>query len=115
MPYAEPVSIGRPTKLDDLTSKRILDAIAEGGSRHRARPQFDVARLAREGTSGSGTVSGLRRPFKSAEADAELAMVRVVRGAAEMSWQAAAWWLERRRPKAYALRKERFFWNGSVR
>lgn len=40
-----------------------------------------------------------------AEADAEVAMMARVMQAAQMSWQAAAWWLERRRQADFALRR----------
>ena len=36
---------------------------------------------------------------KKAEAEAEVRNVGVIQAAAARSWQAAAWWLERRRPK----------------
>jgi hypothetical protein len=43
---------------------------------------------------------------KAAEADAELAMVQRVRTAADDSWQAAAWWLERKMKQDWSARQE---------
>jgi hypothetical protein len=43
---------------------------------------------------------------KAAEADAELAMVQRVRTAADESWQAAAWWLERKMKQDWSARQE---------
>jgi hypothetical protein len=40
-----------------------------------------------------------------AEADAEVSMMARVMQAAQVSWQAAAWWLERRRQADFALRR----------
>ena len=103
---------GRPTKLDDLTAKRILDAIAAGCSRTAAAEAARVGRATlmrwlRRGLEGEQPFRDFRDRMKKAEAEAESAMVAVIRSAAEGgTWQAAAWWLERRRPKTYALRRE---------
>ncbi|HKD34034.1 MAG TPA: hypothetical protein VKB73_11335 [Gaiellaceae bacterium] len=51
-----------------------------------------------------GSLEFLER-VKKAEADAEVRMVaQVARAAQEGTWQAAAWWLERRRPEDYGRR-----------
>ncbi len=103
---------GRPTKLDDLSAKRIVDAIAAGGSRSAAAEAARVHRstlmgwLAR-GREGDPAYFDFLDRVKKAEAEAENEMVAIVRKAAMSgTWQAAAWWLERRRPNAYALRRE---------
>jgi hypothetical protein len=103
---------GRPTKLDDITAKRIIDAIAAGATRaaaagaagvHRATLQTWLAK----GRDGDEEYRDFHDRTERAEAEAEVAMVGVVRAAAlSGTWQAAAWWLERRRPKLYALRRE---------
>ncbi len=104
--------IGRPSKLDDLTAKRIVDAIAAGGSRAAAAEAARVHRstlmtwLAR-GRNGEQPYRDFLDRVKKAEAEAELSMVAIVRTAATNgTWQAAAWWLERRRSRTYALRRE---------
>lgn len=103
---------GRPTKLDDLSAKKIVDTIAAGGSRSAAAGAARVHRstlmgwLAR-GRDGEPGYSDFLDRVKKAEAEAELAMVAVVRSAAVSgTWQAAAWWLERRRSTTYALRRD---------
>jgi transposase len=105
------MSVGRPTKLDDLVAKRITDAIAAGGSRSAAAEAARVHRstlmlwLAR-GRKGEAPYSDFLDRIRKAEADAENEMVVVVREAAKKNWCAAAWWLERRRPKIYSLRRD---------
>jgi hypothetical protein len=41
---------------------------------------------------------------RKAEADAQVRNVALIQRAAESTWQAAAWWLERRFPEDFALR-----------
>ncbi len=75
---------GRPTKLDDLTGKRVCDAIATGNTRRCA-----------------ATAAG-----EKADAEAEARQVTVIVDAAQAgAWQAAAWWLERRRSDRWARRE----------
>lgn len=101
---------GRPSKLDDLRAKRILDAIAEGASRTAAAAKGGIHKatlmewLARGRDGEPGYAEFLDR-VKAAEADIELKMVRVIHAAAPTSWQAAAWFLERTRPADYAKRE----------
>lgn len=103
---------GRPTKLNDLTAKKIIDTIAAGGSRAAAAAAAGVHpstvfRWLAEGRDEASPYREFRERIKGAEAEAEIAMVTVVREAAlKGTWQAAAWWLERRRPKLYALRRD---------
>jgi len=104
--------MGRPTKLDPERTERIVAAIAAGVSRSAAAEAAGIGRstlmrwlaAARDGDAGYQDFLDL---VKKAEADAEVAMVKVVKSAAESgTWQAAAWWLERRRPKHFALKRE---------
>lgn len=104
--------MGRPSKLDDLRAKRVVDAIAKGLSRTAAAAKARVHRatlmdwLAR-GRDGEQPYADFLDRVKEAEAKAEEAMVDCVRGAAldPKYWQAAAWWLERCRPADYAKRE----------
>jgi len=45
-----------------------------------------------------------RSAIEKAEADAQLRFEKIVADAAADTWQAAAWWLERRRPDDYRRR-----------
>ena len=102
--------MARPTSLDDLTAKRVIDAVAEG------LPRDTAARLARiapstlalwlkKGRDGLEPYSEFSDRVKDAEAQAERTLIGVIRTHAVDTWQAAAWLLERRMPKKYALRR----------
>lgn len=102
--------MARPTRLDDVTAQRIIGAIAKGLPRDTAAKLGAIAPttlyqwLAR-GRDGEEPYAQFLQRVKRAEAEAEDEMVARVRDAAATTWQAAAWWLERRRPQRWALRK----------
>jgi transposase len=102
--------MGRPLKLDDVTAQRIVAAVAKGLPRDTAAKLAAIAPrtlygwLAR-GRDGEEPYSQFLHRVKRAEAESEEEMVSRVREASKASWQAAAWWLERRRPERWALRK----------
>jgi hypothetical protein len=58
-----------------------------------------------KGKAGDPDYADFSERIKAAEAEAEEALMGVIRGHAADSWQAAAWLLERRMPKKYALRR----------
>jgi len=87
---------GRPSKYTPERVKRITDALAAGNSRKAA--------AAYGGISDDALGSWMRRyadfadAVKSAEAQAEVAHVaNIAQASRDGSWQASAWWLERRR------------------
>ena len=109
--------IGRPRLLTPERAERILDAIGKGATRVEAARAAGVhkATVLRWMQEGEAAESGLLRDFhdrvREADAAVSLAMCQVVTTAAHNgSWQAAAWWLERRRPDDYgrhlAVRRE---------
>lgn len=109
--------MSRPSKLDDLTAKRIIDAVGRGLPRDtsaklaRISPSTLYDWLAR-GRNGEEPYAEFLERVKAAEAKGEDELVAIVRAAAKDTderrgqWQAAAWLLERRRPEAYALKRE---------
>jgi len=104
--------MARPTKLDDVRAQKILQCIRSGGSRASAaglagiNPATLTDWMAR-GKSGEAPFDAFYAGIKAADAHAEQEMVGIVREAAKMgTWQAAAWWLERRRHKTYALKRD---------
>ncbi len=105
--------MGRPTLLDDLRAKRIVDAVAQGATRAVAAEAANVDRNTllgwlRKGREGVEPYASFLDRVKTAEAKGEAELLSTIRIASGKSWQAAAWLLERRHPKRYALRPERF-------
>lgn len=90
---------GRPGKYTPDRRKRILEALRQGNTRRVA--------VALAGISYETFCDWMRKhpdfseQCKNAEAEAELASVQIIRKAAIDTWQAAAWWLERRRPEEW--------------
>lgn len=80
----------------------LLDALRAGNTRRAASAyaQIDHATFYR----WIADDATLRDAVEKAEADAEArAVAIVIRAAQGGTWQAAAWWLERRRQETYAL------------
>lgn len=97
--------MGRRTKATDLRVATILDALRAGNTRRAAAAYGQVShetfyRWLRDDVTFSDAV-------EKAEADAEVrALAVIIRAAQGGTWQAAAWWAERRRPSDYALHQK---------
>jgi hypothetical protein len=90
---------GRPTKKTPERVEAILRALRAGNTRAAsarfAEIHYDTLyEWMRSDSDFSDAV-------EKAEADAEVRFVTKIATAAEETWQAAAWWLERRRPEDY--------------
>jgi transposase len=102
---------GRPTKLDDLTAKRICDAVATGNTRRCAATAAGVSYATikhwlQRGRAGEEPFAAFLARLEKADAEAEARAVKVIVDAAQAgTWQAAAWWLERRRSDRWARRE----------
>jgi transposase len=102
---------GRPTKLDDLTAKRICDAIATGNTRRCAATAAGVSyatikQWVRRGRAGEEPFAAFLARLEKADAEDEAKAVKGIVDAAQAgTWQAAAWWLERRRSDRWARRE----------
>ena len=100
---------GRPSKLDDATQQKFLEAVREGLPYSTAcalagigETTFAVWRQ-RADAEPESPYAGFMRALKEAEAEAEAANVKRIRSAADNGqWQAAAWILERRHPDKWA-------------
>lgn len=102
-------SPGRPSKLDDATQQKFLNAVREGLPYSTAcalagigETTFAVWRQ-RADAEPDSPYAGFMQALKEAEAEAEAANVKRIRSAADNGqWQAAAWILERRHPDKWA-------------
>jgi hypothetical protein len=93
--------MSRPTKLTPQVGDLILDALRRGNTRTAA---FESAGVHRSKISvWLARFATFRDAVTRAEAEAEARAVRRIDDAAEGgSWQASAWWLERRRHAEWA-------------
>jgi transposase len=101
-------SMGRISKLSPEVRKRLCDAVAAGNNRTVAAEFAGVGRstflswMAKGRCQKSGPYRDLLDAIKKAEADAEVRNVAIIQKAANKTWQAAAWWLERTHPDRWA-------------
>jgi hypothetical protein len=95
---------GRPTKYSDDVVKRITDAL-RGGNTRRAScaaggiDQTTFANWLKDNSDFSHAV-------EKAEGEAELRNLAVIQDATKTTWQAAAWWLERKHKQDWSSRVE---------
>jgi len=103
--------VGRQSKLNAERQARLCEALRAGNTRAAAADYAGIGertlyRWIRRGEDeGNGEYWRLWQAVKKAEADAEVRNVAIIQQAAKKTWQAAAWWLERRRPSRWALRQ----------
>ena len=105
------MSTGRPSALTPEVQRRLCDAIAAGNTRNDAAEYAGVGEstlrrwLAQGRHRRSGKFRALLAAVKKAEADAVVRNVAIIQKAAATSWQAAAWWLERKRDGDWSQNK----------
>lgn len=107
--------MGRPSKLDDLRAKRIVDALKAGHSfaaaaRAGGIDESTLADWRKRGAAGESEYSGFSRRVDEACQEAEDRCVRVLRSALEgedlkLATDTAWKWLARRRPLEWAEQK----------
>jgi hypothetical protein len=92
--------------------RHLCDAIAAGNTRHDAAEYAGVGEstlrfwLARGRRQRRGRYRTLLAAVKKAEADAVVRNVAIIQKAANKTWQAAAWWLERKRSQDWSQTKD---------
>ena len=102
---------GRPTKYKPETVEKILEALRGGNTRRASCAVADV--------SQDSLALWLRiypefaEAVEKAEGKAEAKMVSIIRDASETTWQAAAWWLERKHKQEWSSRVEQTGADGS--
>jgi transposase len=105
--------VARPTKYTPERAQQIVDALTAGNTRRAAAAAAGVSEDSLE--RWLGRFAGFAGAIQKAEAEAELDHVGTIQAAAANgSWQASAWWLERRRSDDWG-RKERVEIISSVR
>jgi hypothetical protein len=103
---------GRPTVLTPDVQRRICDAIAAGNTRHDAAEYAGVGAstvrtwLAKGRRQHRGKFRAFLTAVKKAEADAVVRNVAIIQKAGTTKWQAAAWWLERKRGEDWSQNKD---------
>ena len=96
--------VGRPSKRTPEREARLLEALRAGNTRKAACHYAAIS----DETFSTWQARDLDflDAVKKAEGDAEVRMVAQIAQAAQTgTWQAAAWWLERRRPDDYGRRE----------
>jgi hypothetical protein len=102
---------GRPTKYTEQNVNRILDALRGGNTR---RASCAVADVSQDSLAlWLRTYPEFAEAVEKAEGKAEAKMVSVIRDASETTWQAAAWWLERKHKAEWSSRVEQTGADGS--
>lgn len=104
---------GRPPKFNPEVAARVCEAVRAGVPRKDAAAYAGIndSTLYRWTERGRKSKKGAFWEFcqqvKKAESDAVVRNVAVIQKAAEREWQAAAWWLERRRPDDFGRKEKR--------
>lgn len=94
---------GRRTKATDARVGALLNALRAGNTRQASAAYAEINRATFYRWMDAD--ASLRDSIEKAEAEAEVRFAaQVARAATNGTWQAAAWWLERRRPSDFALR-----------
>ncbi len=98
---------GRPSKLTPEVEVKLLQALLASNTREAAAEYAGVGartlrRWLQQGRDNpDGPYGGLVAVLKQKESEAVIRNVAIIQEAAKRSWQAAAWWLERRYPREW--------------
>ena len=102
---------GRPTKYTEQTVAKLLEALRGGNTR---RASCAVADISQDSLAlWLRTYPEFAEAVEKAEGKAEASMISVIKNAADTTWQAAAWWLERKHKAEWSSRVEQTGADGS--
>ena len=107
---AKTATLGRPTKFNEQTRKKILWALRLGNYRKTAAEYAGISERTIcdwlfKGAEGETTeYADFHRDVLEAEQAAEVRALGVIQQAANRDWKAAAWFLERKFPERYCVR-----------
>lgn len=102
--------MGRRTKLTPDTQENVIKALRAGNSRRDSALYAGISEqtfyswMAR-GREGEALYEEFLEAVEKAEAHSVVRNVAIIQRAAEETWQAAAWWLERKRPDEWGRRQ----------
>lgn len=91
--------LGRPSVMTKTVREAVLNALRRGRSRMAAASEANVSYDSLKRLSVAD--EAFNAAILSAEAEYEGKCIDALTSAMPDSWQAAAWWLERRRPRVY--------------
>jgi len=95
--------VARPTKYTPERAQQIAAALAAGNTRLASAASAGITQRTFE--RWMARFDGFVEAVEKAEAEAELAHVATIKAASEGgTWQASAWWLERRRSDDWGKR-----------
>lgn len=102
--------MGRPSSYCEEIHNAICASLANGAPREAAAKAAGIShdtmhRWMRRGESGETPYASFRDDVIKAEGEAVLKFVKVIHDSAPKNWQAAAWWLERRRPRDFSAER----------
>lgn len=102
---------GRPTKYSDDVVKHITDALRGGNTRRASCAAGGISQetFARWLADNADFMDAVEK----AEGEAELRNLAVIQDATKTTWQAAAWWLERKHKAEWSSRVEQTGADGS--
>ena len=95
---------GKVSKYGQETTDRIIQALRAGNTRRASCGYAGIS----EDTFANWLKghSEFAEAVKKAESDAEVRNVAIIQKAADTTWQAAAWWLERKHKAEWSSRVE---------
>ena len=102
--------MGRRTKLTPDTQDNVVKALRAGNSRRDSALYAGISEQTfyswmSRGREGEALYEEFLEAVEKAEAHSVVRNVAIIQRAADETWQAAAWWLERKRPDEWGRRQ----------